>query len=75
MFNLQSKSLRTIFYFYQGCALAEPGGPWRLTFALRQQGHLSFLYKSYAGHPGFYSFKTLGSLQFYLEHSLVYFTI
>ena len=42
MFNLQSKSLRTIFYFYQGCALAEPGGPWRLTFALRQQEHLRF---------------------------------
>ena len=42
MFNLQSKSLRTIFYFYQGCALAEPGGPWRLTFALREQEHLRF---------------------------------
>ena len=28
---------------YQGCALAEPGGPWCLTFALRQIENLSFL--------------------------------
>ena len=35
----------------QGCALAEPGGPWGLTFALGQLGNLVFSYKSYAGHP------------------------
>ena len=29
-----------------------------------------FSYKSYAGHPRFYSFKALRSLQFSLEHSL-----
>ena len=28
--------------------------------------------KSYAGHPRFYSFRALGSLQFSLEHSLEY---
>ena len=27
----------------QGCALAEPGGPWRLTFALGRLGNLSSL--------------------------------
>ena len=27
----------------QGCALAEPGGPWGLTFALGRLGNLSFL--------------------------------
>ena len=35
----------------QGCALAEPGGPWGLTFALGQLGNLVFSYKLYAGHP------------------------
>ena len=29
-----------------------------------------FSYKSYAGHPWFYSFRALGSLQFSLEHIL-----
>ena len=29
-----------------------------------------FSYKSYAGHPGFYRFRALDSLQFFLEHSL-----
>ena len=52
----------------QGCALAEPGGPWLLTFALGRLENLS--YKSYAGHPRFYSFRALGSLQFSLDHSL-----
>ena len=28
--------------WYQGCALAEPGGPWRLTFALGQLENLRF---------------------------------
>ena len=57
--------------FDQGCALAEPGGPWCLTFALGRLEISDFSYKSYAGHPGFYSFRALGSLQFSLEHSLV----
>ena len=35
---LESKGL------YQGCALAEPGGPWRLTFALgRLENHRFFI--------------------------------
>ena len=29
-------------FHYQGCALAEPGGPWRLTFALRRLENLRF---------------------------------
>ena len=43
MSNLQSKSLRTKFYFYHGGALAEPGGPGRLTFALRHQDHTNHM--------------------------------
>ena len=54
----------------QGCALAEPSGPWRLTFALGRLENLTSSYKSYAGHPGFHSFRALGSLQFSLEHSV-----
>ena len=33
---------------------------------------LVFSFKSYAGHPKFYRFKVLGSLQFSLEHSLAF---
>ena len=51
----------------QGCALAEPDGPWCLTFALRR------LDKSFAGHPRFYSFRALAPLQFSLDHSLAAF--
>ena len=29
-------------YISQGCALAEPGGPWRLTFALGRLENLRF---------------------------------
>ena len=36
----------------QGCALEEPSGPyWCLTFDLGRLENLTFLYKSYAGHP------------------------
>ena len=58
--------------FNQGCALADPGGRWCLTFALRRLENLnSFSHISYAGHPGFYKFKVLGSLQFSLEQKIV----
>ena len=50
--------------FFQGCALAEPGGPWHLTFALGRLENLNFSNKSYAGHPRFYSFRALGSFSF-----------
>ena len=30
---------------YQGCALVEPGGPWRLTFALGRLENLRFFIK------------------------------
>ena len=48
--------------YMQACALAEPSGPWRLSFALGQLEFFFFSYKSYAGHPRFYSFGALGSL-------------
>ena len=54
----------------QGCAQAELSGLWRLTFALGRLENLIFFIQSYAGHPRFYSFRALGSLQFSLEHSL-----
>ena len=69
-FNL----LYLIFILFQGCAQAEPSGLWRLTFALRLLENLIFFIQIiiYAGHPRFYSFGALGSLQFSLEDSLVY---
>ena len=40
--------------FEQGCALAEPGGPWQLTFALGGLENLRFFIQIiYAGHPRF----------------------
>ena len=57
--------------FDQGCALAEPSGPWRLTFALGQLENLRFFIQIICWDPGFYSFRALGSLKFSLEHSLV----
>ena len=50
------------FSWDQGCALAEPDGPWCPTFALRWLANLNFPYKSYAKHPRFYRFRALGSL-------------
>ena len=40
IFRLRNSKIKVIYT--QGCALAEPGGPWRLTFALRRLGNLSF---------------------------------
>ena len=34
--------LRLLDFAFQGCALAEPGGPWRLTFALGRLENLRF---------------------------------
>ena len=53
----------------QGCTLAALGGLWHLTFALGQP-EKNKSHKSYAGHPAFHKFRELGSLQFFLEHSL-----
>ena len=57
---------------YQGCPPAEPSGLWRLIFVLGRLENLCFSIesKSYAGHTGFHKFRALGSLQFFLEHSL-----
>ena len=60
-----------ILLLTQGRALAEPGGPWCLTFALGCLGNLSVSYNSYAGHRRFYRFRAPGFLQFSLEHSLM----
>ena len=55
-------------------ALAEPGGPLCLTFAPGRLENLTLFikyYNSYNGHPGFHRFRSLGSLQFFFEQSLV----
>ena len=69
LFLLQNLTSNDLF---QGCAQAEPGGPWRLTFTLGQLENLRFFIQINAGHPRFYSFRALGSVQFSLEHSLVF---
>ena len=57
-------------YLVQVCALAEPGGPWSLTFALGRQENLRFFIQIICWAPWIYRFIALGSLQFSLEHSL-----
>ena len=52
-----------------GCALAEQWSPLAPNFCSWPTRVLVFPYKSYAGQPRIYSFRALGSLQFYLEHS------
>ena len=54
-------------YYYQGCALAEPGGPWRLTFALGRLKISDFLYKSYAGHHRISQFQSTGLPSIFLR--------
>ena len=54
----------------QGCALAEPGGPCRPTFALGRLENLRLFIQITCWHPGFYWSRVLGSIQFSLEHSL-----
>ena len=53
----------------QACALVEPSGPLVPNFCSPVTRKSFFSYK-YTGHPGFHSFRALGSLQFSLEHSL-----
>ena len=53
----------------RSCALAAPGGHWCLHACNScSQGTR----QSYAGHPRFYGFRTLGSLQFFLQQSLIW---
>ena len=47
----------------QGCTM-----PNLCSWATGKSYNVLFSYKSYAGHPGFYKFRALGSLQFSLEH-------
>ena len=45
-----------------------PLAPYFCSWATQESILIS--YKAYAGHPGFDSFRALGSLQFFLKHSL-----
>ena len=67
-----SQAMHHLAEFIQGFALAEPGFPWRPTFALGQLENLRFFIQIICWAPKFYRFRVLGSLQFSLEHSLVH---
>ena len=43
-----------------------------LILLLGDQRISAFAWKSYAGYPGFHRYRALGTLEFFLEHSLVY---
>ena len=43
-----------------------------LILLLRDQKISAFAWKSYAGYPGFHRYRALGTLEFFLEHRLVY---
>ena len=60
----------SIFLQTQGCAVANPGDPWCLTFAPGSLEIFSFFIQIICWHPGVYRVRALGSLQFSLEHCL-----
>ena len=45
---------------FQGCALAEPGGPWRLTFALGRLENLRFFIQIICWAPQILQFQSTG---------------
>ena len=51
----------------QGCALAEPGGPWRLTFALGRLGNLSSFIQIICGAPQILQFQSTGLPSIFLR--------
>ena len=55
------------------CSSNSGAGPWHLMFALGRLTNFTFLIKSMCWALGFHSFRALGSLNFFLEHRLVYF--
>ena len=62
-----------IYAFYQGCALAVPGNPWRLTLAPRcLKNLLSFFLETICWAPQISQVQATGQgfFQFFLEHSL-----
>ena len=52
---------------YQGCALAEPGGPWRLTFALGRLGNLRFFIQIICWAPWILQFQSTGLPSIFLR--------
>ena len=51
----------------QGCALAEPGGPWRLTFALRRLANLRFFIQIIRWAPWILQFQSTGLPSIFLR--------
>ena len=50
-----------------GCTLAEPSGPWRLTFDLGRLKQFTFFIQIIYWAPRFHSFRALGFLEFSLR--------
>ena len=60
------------FFFYitiivQGCALAEPGGPWRLTFALDRLENLRLFIQIICRAPWILQVQSIGLLSIFLR--------
>ena len=51
----------------QGCALAEPGGPWRLTFAPAQLENLRFFIQIICWAPQILQFQSTGLPSIFLR--------
>ena len=54
-------------YVPQGCALAEPGGPWRLTFALGRLENLRFFIQIICWAPQILQFQSTGLPSIFLR--------
>ena len=56
-----------ILHCVQGCALAEPGGPWRLTFALGRLENLRFFIQIICWAPWILQFQRTGLPSIFLR--------
>ena len=56
-----------ILYNTQGCALAEPGGPWRLTFSLGRLENLRFFIPIICWAPQILQFQSTGLPSIFLR--------
>ena len=74
-FNLQTTDYKSYHFklltysrkVQQGCALAEPGGPWRLTFALGRLENLRFFIQIICWAPWILQFQSTGLPSIFLR--------
>ena len=62
--NISTPKFLPCYLVFQGCAVAKPGGPWRLTFALWQPENLRFFMQIICWAPYILQFKLINNMSF-----------